>query len=136
MTKIMTYKIIDACVIISFLKKEPGYINCEEVLISSINNPGEYLMSSVTFSEICKYFYLFLPNKAVEIIESIQNDFAIRFIDVDKNQGNQAAFYKSLGGIAFLDGFVLALAKKKNATILTLDKEFLKFKEEFDIEML
>ncbi len=132
----MTYKIIDACVVIAFLKQEPNYKICQEVLIDSINNPGQYLMSSVTFSEICKYFYLYLPEKAKDILDSIQTDFAITFVKVDENQARLAAYYKSLGGIAFLDGFILALAKKKNAKILTLDKEFLKYQGEFEVEFL
>jgi predicted nucleic acid-binding protein len=136
MIKIMTFKIIDACVVISFLKQEPNYKACEEVLLDSLNNPGQYLMSAITYSEICKYFYLYLPEQAKDILDSVQNDFAITFIKVDENQGRLAAYYKSLGGIAFLDGFILALAKKKNAKILTLDKEFFKYKGEFEIEFL
>jgi uncharacterized protein with PIN domain len=136
MTKIMTYKIIDACVVIAFLKQETNYQSCEDILLDSINNPGQYLMSSVTFSEICKYFYLYLPEKAKDILDSVQNDFGITFVTVDENQGRAAAYYKSLGGIAFLDGFILALAKNKNAKILTLDKEFLKYQGEFEIEFL
>jgi predicted nucleic acid-binding protein len=132
----MTYKIIDACVVISFLKQEENYKSCEEILIDSLNNPGQYLMSAITYAEICKYFYLYLPQKAKDILDSILNDFAITFVDVDQNQARLAAYYKSLGGIAFLDGFILALAKKKNAKILTLDKEFEKYQGEFEIEFL
>lgn len=132
----MTYKIIDACVVISFLKQEPGYKSCKDVLIDSLNNPGQYLMSAVTYSEICKYFYLYLPQKAEQILDSIADDFGITFVDVDKDQGRLAAFYKSKGGIAYMDGFILALAKKKNAKILTLDKEFAKYQGEFEIELL
>jgi ribonuclease VapC len=60
----------------------------------------------------------------------------INLINPDLEQVYQAVEFKNCGGIAYCDCFVLALAKKHKATIVTGDKEFKKFEKDFRIEWL
>jgi predicted nucleic acid-binding protein len=129
--------IVDACVIICYVYEEPNFESVDRLLQLGFENKIQLVMSAVNYGEVMQHLY---RNKNFEqaklISRVIRSEFNIEFVDAGLTDADMAGFYKSKGGIAYMDGFILALAKKKNAKILTLDKEFLKYKDEFEIEFL
>ena len=129
--------ILDACVLINYIYEESGFEKVEKFLQLGFENKICLIMSAVNYGEVMQHLYKNKNFDEAKIIsETIINEFNIEFFVAGLEEADQAGFYKSKGGIAYMDGFVLALAKKKNAKILTLDKEFLKYQGEFEVEML
>lgn len=128
---------MDACTLICFIYKEKQFARVAEILQLGHDNKVELIMSNVNFGEVMLVAYKKGTFEEVEYLSNIiRNQYNIEFFAPDLGDSQTAGFYKSKGGIAYMDGFILALAKKKNAKILTLDREFLKYKDEFEIEFL
>ena len=89
-------------------------------------------MSTVNFGEVSWFLYKNSPEKAEFLLQAVK-DLKINFVSPDIDDSESAGFYKSQGGVAYPDCFVLSLAKKLQAKIVTKDKEFKKFESEFEI---
>jgi predicted nucleic acid-binding protein len=63
----------------------------------------------------------------------IVRGMAIEIVDADWALTRQAAEYKKSGGISYADCFAAALAKARNAELVTGDKEFKKLENEIKI---
>lgn len=63
-------------------------------------------------------------------------DIGIKFVDPDWSLTKIAAGYKVKGNISYADCFAAALAKQKNAALLTGDPEFKPLEKEVDIVWL
>ena len=140
MTKTTSQKpiyVLDACALICFIYKEKQSVSVANILQLGHDNKVELIMSNVNFGEVMLVAYRKGTAEEAQYLSNIiRTQFNIEFYAPDLDDSQIAGFYKSKGGIAYMDGFVLALAKKKNAKILTLDKEFLKYQGEFEVEML
>jgi predicted nucleic acid-binding protein len=57
-------------------------------------------------------------------------------VDANWEISRQAAMYKSIGGMSYADCFAAALAKLRNAELVTGDKEFKKVEKDIKISWL
>ncbi len=131
----MTRYILDACIIIKLLTKEVGYEKVQDILQKARLQELELYMSVVNYGEISMYLYKNISSKAGYLIENLER-LDIKLVKATKEQAKIAGYYKSIGGIAYPDCFVLALAKEYQAFIITSDSEFKKFTKDFDILFL
>ena len=60
----------------------------------------------------------------------------IELVDVDLHLAKQAATYKATNKMSYADGFASALAKIKNAELVTGDAEFKPLEKEIKINWL
>ena len=131
----MTNYVLDSCIIIALLYKENGFEKVIELLSEKNLNDSEIYMSTVNFGEVSWFLYKNSPLKAEFLLQAVK-DLKINFVSPDIDDSESAGFYKSQGGVAYPDCFVLSLAKKLQAKIVTKDKEFKKFETKFEIVWL
>lgn len=123
--KIITKYVIDACALIAFLQNESGGDKLGELFKVPEN---EFFMHSVNLTEV--YYdgvYVSGEDKAQELFEKVAElpitiiwDLNISFIKL-------VGKYKTSYRISFADAFVLALAEKEKATLVSTDHH------EFDV---
>jgi|688.fasta_scaffold31784_9 predicted nucleic acid-binding protein len=128
--------ILDSNAVVAYFQKEKSWQKVQTILAMGLTGQAKILMSSINFGE-----YLYTIHSKVSEKEYKNNmkrfeALEINLINPDLEQVYQAVEFKNCGGIAYCDCFVLALAKKHKATIVTGDKEFKKFEKDFRIEWL
>lgn len=134
----MKQYIVDACVLIGYLKKEPVFDKVKEILRQAFDEECSLIMSSVvvgeTYFSACRYAN---PTYVENFLSQLPETYGLQEFPPSALDCLEAAKYKTLGGIAYFDCFNLVLAKKyPKATILTLDTEYKKFEKDFKIEFL
>lgn len=128
--------ILDSNALVAYFQKEKNWQKVQTILAMGLTGQVKILMSSINFGE-----YLYAIHSKVSEKEYKNNikrfeALEINLINPDVEQVHQAVEFKNRGGIAYCDCFVLALAKKHEAVIVTGDQEFKKFEKEFRIDWL
>jgi len=125
--------ILDSSALICLFKEEKGGGFIEKILRQAENKEVNLYMPAVQYGEILyiteKEFGLEKRNEVEDILENLP----IKILEIDKKISRVAAGFKAQGGIAYPDCFVIAIAIKFKASIITKDKEFKKFKDKVDI---
>jgi predicted nucleic acid-binding protein len=128
--------VLDSNALLCFFQKEKSWEIVSNIFKEYLSGKIELSMSVLNYGE----FLYIVKTRTDEIkynqIKSQFDMLGVELVDIDLEQVNEAVEYKSQGGIAYPDTFVLALAKKNGSTIVTGDKEFKKFEKEFKIEWL
>lgn len=117
-------KILDACVLMVYLEKEPGYEKIKDLFVEAVENGKNLIMTTVNWGEV---FYVLIKNYGIDETVRIQRlieTFPIEFTPVDLALAKQAALYKVTKKLAYIDCFVAALAKLRKGEVITADKEF------------
>ena len=116
--------VLDSYALIAFLENEPGADAVRELLLKAEEGSVGLAMCVVNLGEI---WYSIArttsPKTADRFVEEIQG-MAIEFVNADWELTQQAAIYKARGKISYADCFVAALAKSRNAEVVTGDAEF------------
>ncbi len=125
--------IFDSWALLAFFKKEPCYQKVETLLRLAEKGKAGLFIPLINWGEI---YYITLRNfgsqKAGEIEELIE-ELPIQIVPITRELVKLAAFQKAKGGLSFADCFVLVVAKKIKAKIITGDPEFKKFEKEIKI---
>lgn len=116
--------VLDSYALLAFLEGAEGGERVRELLQQSLAGQCELFMSTVNLGEV---LYITerergLP-KAQEVLARI-DELPIKVIDANRAHTLTAAHIKAQWSIAYADCFAVALAKLKNATIVTGDPEF------------
>ncbi|MFM5960971.1 MAG: type II toxin-antitoxin system VapC family toxin, partial [Dolichospermum sp.] len=114
--------VLDSCALIAFLARENNFEVVFKLLKQSRNKELKLCMSAVNFGEVCTYLHKNLPSDANRVISRLYK-LTVEIIKADAELAEVAGYYKSLGGVAYPDCFVLSLAKKLQAKIVTKDSE-------------
>lgn len=117
-------KIIDASALMVYLEKGPGYEKVIDLFVKAAESGKYLLMSTVNFGEV---FYVLVNRYGLDEAEKIRQiieTFPIQFIPVDLSIAKQAALYKSIKKLPYVDCFVAALAKLRKGEIITTDSNF------------
>jgi len=128
--------ILDSCALLSYILGEKEALGMKDLLTDSKNT---FYLNYINYGEII--FTLGkkgLQEKKLEVVkDNLKLFLGIKFIQTDNFEVvEMAANYKIDGGLSYFDGLILASSKKHNLKIITKDKEFKKFSEEFDILFL
>ncbi|UCH98389.1 MAG: type II toxin-antitoxin system VapC family toxin [Candidatus Aminicenantes bacterium] len=124
----LKYYVIDACALIAYFRGEEGGEKLRKLFKESqikcymhAANLGEVYYDSIRYSDK-KY--------AKQLLEDVKK-LPIHFIwNLDEDFIELLGEYKTTYSISYADAFVLALAKRENATIVTTDyHEFLPVEE-------
>jgi len=123
--KIITKYVIDACALIAFLQNESGGDKLCELFKVSEN---EFFMHSVNLTEV--YYdavYVAGEDKAQELFEKVAELPITILWDLNVPLIRLVGKYKTSYRISFADAFVLALAEKEKAIVVSTDHH------EFDV---
>ena len=125
--------VLDTFALIAFFLGETGGKKVKEILKKLKKSGQKALLSEINLGEL---YYVLCRKKdqaaAEEAIEGIER-LPIRLIPVNRDLILKAAEIKATKPISFADAFVVALAKKEKAIIVSHDPEFEVVKDEVKI---
>ena len=130
-------RLLDSFALLAYLNKEKGFRKIREML-SEVQKSGEsVLMNEMNVGEV---YYILHRKRGKEqaeyFLETILVALPITMISNTFDDVIDAAKIKAEYPLSFADCFVAALARKKDAVILTGDPEFKKLEHVVTIEWL
>ena len=135
----MTTMVLDAHALMVLFNDEPGADEIEKILIKAETGSPKLLMSVVNWGEI---YYSILRGASQEMAEAKAHEIAgmqIELVPVDADDlelVRQAAAFKATRKMSYADCFAAALAKIKNAELVTGDREFKQLARDVKIHWL
>jgi predicted nucleic acid-binding protein len=134
----MATKVLDSWALIAFFEDEPAAEKVEKLLTQAAADRHKLLLSVVNWGEI---YYNTMREVSQEAAEQHARAIAALPIDIvgvgdDLAIARQAAIYKATHKMSYADCFAAALAKLKNAELLTGDPEFKTVEKEVKISWL
>ncbi len=134
----MATKVLDSWALIAFFEDEPAAEQVEELLTQAAADRHKLLLSVVNWGEI---YYNTMREVSQQAAERTAREIAALPIDIvavgdDLALARQAATYKATHKMAYADCFAAALAKLKNAELLTGDPEFRAVEKEITVRWL
>ena len=131
--------VLDAHALMVLFNDEPGAGEVEKILIKAESGSPKLLMSVVNWGEI---YYSILRGASEEMAETKAHEIAgmqIELVPVDADDlqlVRQAAAFKATRKMSYADCFAAALAKIKNAELITGDREFKQLARDVKIHWL
>ena len=119
--------VLDAHALMVLFNDEPGADEIEKILLKAESGNPRLLMSVVNWGEI---YYSIMRGASQEIADSKAHEIAgmrIELVPVDTRDLElirQAAIFKATKKMSYADCFAAALAKIKDAELVTGDRDF------------
>ena len=135
----MATMVLDAHALMVLFNDEPGADEVERILLKAESGSPKLLMSVVNWGEI---YYSILRGASQEIADAKAHEIAgmqIELVPVDADDlelVRQAAAFKATRKMSYADCFAAALAKIKNAELVTGDREFKQLARDVKIHWL
>ena len=135
----MATMVLDAHALMVLFNDEPGADEVEKILLKAESGSPKLLMSVVNWGEI---YYSILRGASQEIADSKSHEIAgmqIELVPVDADDlelVREAAAFKATRKMSYADCFAAALAKIKNAELVTGDREFKQLARDVKIHWL
>ena len=130
-------RLLDSFALLAFLNKEAGFQRVRDRLSEAQKSEEMILMNEINVGEV--YYILFRKRgweEADYFLETILAALPITTISNTFDDVIEAAKIKAEYPLSFADCFAVALAKKKDATLMTGDPEFKKIEHLVTIEWL
>jgi ribonuclease VapC len=135
----MATKVLDSWALIAFFEDEPAADEVEKLLIKAEAGTHTLLLCAVNWGEIYYNTMREVSRAAAEkMVEEIAN-LAIELVGIDPENlelVRQAAVYKATKKLSYADAFAAALAKLRNAELVTGDLEFREVEDEVRLNWL
>lgn len=134
----MATKVLDSWALIAFLEDEPAADALEKLLQQAADERHKLLLSAVNWGEV---YYNTMRQVSQEAAEQKVQEIASLPIDIvgvddDLALVRQAAIFKATHKMSYADCFAAALAKLRNAELVTGDAEFKAVEKEIKIAWL
>ena len=135
----MATMVLDAHALMVLFNDEPGADEVEKILLKAESGNPTLLMSVVNWGEI---YYSILRGASQEIADVKAHEIVgmqIELVPVDAGDlelVRQAAIFKATKKMSYADCFAAALAKIKNAELVTGDREFKQLARDVKIRWL
>jgi len=134
----MATKVLDSWALIAFLEDEPAADEVEKLLQQAADERHRLLLTVVNWGEV---YYNTMREVSQEAAEEKAHEIASLPIDLvgvgeDLALVRQAAIFKATHKLAYADCFAAALAKLRNAELVTGDPEFKEVEKEIKISWL
>lgn len=118
----MDIYLLDACAVMAFLKKEPGYQVVRSTLISAGANQCTVYLHAANLYEV---YYQYLRDDGLQVASAAWQDalslpVELRY-DFDEAFLKQAAEFKARHKMSVTDSFLLAQATRLDASVITSD---------------
>jgi predicted nucleic acid-binding protein len=132
----MAAKVLDSWALLAFFKDEPAGPAVEELLHKASAEKVRLLLSVVNWGEVYYGMWRAGGEAAAEAAAGDLSRLPIELADADLPLAKQAAIYKAANKMSYADCFAAALAKIKNAELVTGDLEFKSLEKEIKIGWL
>ncbi len=135
----MAVKVLDSWALIAFFEGEPAAEQVENLLVKAESGIHKLLLCVVSWGEIYYNTMREISQDAAERMAKEMAGLTIEIVGVDdKNLElvRQAAIYKATRKLSYADAFAAALAKIRNAELVTGDREFKEVEDEIQIGWL
>jgi predicted nucleic acid-binding protein len=134
----MATKVLDSWALIAFFEDEPAAEEVEKLLVKAEAGTHKLLLSVVNWGEI---YYSTMRKVSREAAEQKAREIAglaieLVPVEIDLQLVRQAAIYKATKKLSYADAFAAALAKIRNAELVTGDPEFKEIETEIKISWL
>jgi ribonuclease VapC len=135
----MTTKVLDSWALLAFFEDEPAAEHVEKLLVKAEEGTHKLLLCVVNWGEI---YYNTMRRVSQEAAEQKAREIAgltIEIVGVEDDNlelVRQAAIYKATRKLSYADAFAAALAKIRNAELVTGDEEFKPVEDEIKISWL
>ncbi len=134
----MATKVLDSWALIAFFEDEPAAAHVENLLAQAAAQRHKLLLSAVNWGEI---YYSIMREVSQVAAEQVVRKIAALPIEIvgvgeDLVIARHAAIFKAKHRMSYADCFAAALAKTKNAELLTGDPEFKQVEREIKIGWL
>jgi ribonuclease VapC len=134
----MATKVLDSWALIAFLEDEPAADEVEKLLQQAADERHKLLLSAMNWGEV---YYNTMREVSQEAAEQKAQEIASLPIEIvgvgdDLALVRQAAIFKATHNMSYADCFAAALAKLRNAELVTGDPEFIAIEKEVKIAWL
>jgi ribonuclease VapC len=132
----MPGKVLDSFALVAYFRDEPGAETVENLLVAAERKDSRLHMTDVNYAEV-KYSIIKKDGaeawaEAAKILHGLPIDFHA----TTRALADAAADYKASHKMSLADAFAAALAKSKNAELVTGDHEFKPLEKEIKINWL
>lgn len=132
----MPVKVLDSFALIAYFRDEEGAETMEDLLVAAGRKDNPLHMTDVNYAEV-KYSVVKkdgMPawEEAARVLQSLPIDFH----STSRSLADTAADFKARFQISLADAFAAALAKEKQAELITGDREFRQLEKEIKIVWL
>lgn len=134
----MAIKVLDSWALIVFFEDQPAAEQVEKILAQAAAEKHKLLFSVLNWAEV---YYSTMRAVSQQAAEEHMRAVAALPINIvspgdDLAIARQAAIYRATYGMAYVDCFAAALAKMKNAELLTGNPEFKAVEKEITINWI
>ena len=122
----MATKVLDSHALMALFNDQAGAEEVEKLLLKAEGGNPKLLMSVINWGEI---YYSVMRGASPEMAEEKAKEIAgmqieLVPVDTDLHLVRQAATFKATKKMSYADAFAAALAKLRNAELVTGDREF------------
>ncbi len=128
--------VLDSYAVIAYAKNEKGGDKVADLISGALTSDAELYFSVINWGEV---YYITLRNQGKDKAELFKTTFArfpITIVEANKELTLHAAEFKAFNKMSYADAFAAALAKFKNAILITGDKEFKALEKEIKIDWI
>ena len=126
-------KVLDAYALMVYFEREAGYERIKEILAAAAEKDDFLLMTAVNYGEVYYSVLRECGQAKADEIDRIIDTFPVDIIDVDKDLARAAGKFKASKKMSYADCMAAALAKIRNAELITGDREFKEVEKEIKI---
>jgi len=135
----MATKVLDSWALIAFFEDEPAAERVEKLLVKAEAGTHKLLLCVVNWGEIYYNTMRAVSHDAAEQKAKEIAGLTIEIVSVDNKNlelVRQAATYKATKRLSYADAFAAALAKIRDAELVTGDHEFKQVEDDIQIDWL
>lgn len=128
--------VLDSFALLAFLRDEVGAAEVESLLTQAESGNHPALMTELNYAEVGYMMLRKEGPKAWDTCQQALPGLPIRFLPIDRSLADGAALFKAHFKLNLADACAAALAKSKNAPLVTGDPEFKQLEDVIKIHWL
>ena len=129
----MAAKVLDSWALLAFFKGEDAADGVEKLIHKATAEKARLFLCVVNWGEVYYGMWRAGGKAAADDVAADLSRMPIELVEADLHLTRQAAIYKAGNKMSYADAFAAALAKIKNAELVTGDAEFKPLKKEIKI---
>ena len=132
----MAAKVLDSWALLAFFKGEEAADNVEHLIHKATDEKVRLYLCVVNWGEVYYGMWRAGGKAAADDVAADISRMPVELVEADLHLSKQAAIYKATHKMSYADAFAAALAKIKNAELVTGDAEFKPLEKEIKINWL
>jgi|ERR1035437_2182384 ribonuclease VapC len=132
----MAAKVLDSWALLAFFKGEDAADTVETLIHKATDEKVRLFLCVVNWGEVYYGMWRAGGKAAADNVATDLSRMPIELVEADLHLTKQAAIYKATNKMSYADAFAAALAKVKNAELVTGDAEFKPLEKEIKINWL